>query len=148
MWKLFIRHWYIHSTGNICWDFDRIWCTTFSQHTVENIQQIIMNLFTTSGLNKTKPIIGPLTPTINRDKSGLRFWILCLSVLCLFSPNFLIYLYSPNIARGQSNVVRINEYRRIGIVFRGGWQPEGGRRVLTAWLGTIFTWYIYPIWNN
>ena len=36
---------------------DRIWCTTFSQHNVENIQQIIMNLFTTSRLNKTKPII-------------------------------------------------------------------------------------------
>ena len=29
----------------------------FFEHTVENIQQIIMNSFTTSELNKTKPII-------------------------------------------------------------------------------------------
>ena len=29
--------------------------------------------------------IGPLTPTIHGDKSGLCNWILCLSVLCLFT---------------------------------------------------------------
>ena len=48
--------------------------------------------------------IGPLTPTIHGDKSGLRFWILCLWLagsVCLFLANFLIYLYTQNIACGQ-----------------------------------------------
>ncbi len=98
-------------------------------------------------MNRTILARSPRLSTGIRVASGFEFsvclFVCSLSVLIKFSNLFKLTKHHwGSLKRCE------NEYQRIGIEFGGVGGLWGLRRVLTAWLGTIFTRYIYPIWNN
>ena len=90
-WKSSImQHIYIHFNVTAKTDFVQcpmvfhtLYCINFYRSLYYHIFYYDL-LYCTLCYQKIPCNIGLLTPTIHGDKSGLRFWILCLSV-CLFS---------------------------------------------------------------